>query len=184
VLVKGSVALDDEGSPQVSPSLIGVTSVAHLREAAHVLLEECFGPVALVVPYDSDEEVEDLLAGLEGALTVSIHTSRDTDGSQGSRYQRLVELAQQHAGRVVFNSWPTGVAVTHAQHHGGHYPAATSVHTSVGTSAAWRFLRPVIFQDAPEELLPPALRESNPLRLPRTINGEPEQQSDTRSETE
>ena len=29
-------------------------------------------------------------------------------------------------GRVVFNGWPTGVAVTWAQHHGGPFPATTA----------------------------------------------------------
>lgn len=171
VLVKGSVTMDD-GTQRVSPGLIGVASVAQLREGSDALLEECFGPTALVVPYDTEEEVAELLAGLDGVLTVSIHTSRAGGGS--ARYQRLVELAQQRAGRVVFNGWPTGVAVTHAQNHGGPYPAATTVHTSVGTGAVWRFLRPVVFQDAPEELLPPALQEGNPLRVPRVIDGEPE----------
>ncbi|MFI0820830.1 aldehyde dehydrogenase (NADP(+)) [Streptomyces sp. NPDC021098] len=170
VLVKGAVTRDDGGAPLVSPSLIGVTSVARLRDAAEVLLDECFGPAAVVVPHDSIEEAGDALASVEGALTVSIHTAGSADGG----CQRLVKLAQQRAGRVVFNAWPTGVAVTHAQNHGGPYPAATTVHTSVGTAAAWRFLRPVVFQDAPEDLLPPALRDDNPLRLLRTVNGQPE----------
>ncbi|MBR8640476.1 aldehyde dehydrogenase (NADP(+)) [Streptomyces tuirus] len=183
LLVKGLVATDDAGTRQVAPSLVSVASVAQLREAADVLLEECFGPAALVVLYDTEEEVEDLLAGLGGALTISIHTAREAGGTPGGeRYQRLVELAQQRAGRVVFNGWPTGVAVTHAQHHGGPYPAATSTQTSVGTGAVWRFLRPVVFQNTPDEFLPPALQEGNPLRVPRTIDGEPEQVSSTTTE--
>ncbi|MDI3406418.1 aldehyde dehydrogenase (NADP(+)) [Streptomyces cavernicola] len=173
VLVKGEVTVDDAGTALVSPSLIGVSSIAELREAADVLLEECFGPTALVVQYDSVHEVEEILAALEGALTVSIHTPKAAPEPQ-DEYGRLLELAQQRAGRVVFNAWPTGVAVTHAQHHGGPYPAATSAHTSVGTAAAQRFLRPVVFQNAPEAFLPPALQESNPLHVPRTVDGETE----------
>lgn len=54
------------------------------------------------------------------------------------------------AGRVVWNDWPTGLAVTTAQHHGGPHPATTSpLHTSVGTAAVTRFLRPVAFQSVP-----------------------------------
>jgi NADP-dependent aldehyde dehydrogenase len=57
-------------------------------------------------------------------------------------------------------------------HHGGPYPSSTSVaHTSVGTAAIRRFLRPVTYQDAPPGLLPPELREENPLRLPRRVDG-------------
>src|SRR3712207_8052727 len=51
-------------------------------------------------------------------------------------------------------------AVTFGMHHGGPFPATTSpLHTSVGMTAARRFTRPVAFQDAPEDVLPPELRE-------------------------
>jgi NADP-dependent aldehyde dehydrogenase len=56
--------------------------------------------------------------------------------------------------------------------HGGPYPSSTfAAHTSVGTAAIRRFLRPVTHQDAPAGLLPPELREDNPLRLPRRVDG-------------
>ncbi len=78
----------------------------------------------------------------------------------------------EKAGRVVWNGFPTGVAVTAAQHHGGPYPATTfPAHTSVGTAAITRFLRAVAFQDAPQELLPPELRDDNPLGLLRQVDG-------------
>jgi hypothetical protein len=73
----------------------------------------------------------------------------------GVRGAQLLELAAQRCGRIVFNEWPTGVSVTSAQQHGGPYPATTSVcHTSVGTAAIERFLRPVTYQNAPDALLP------------------------------
>ena len=60
-------------------------------------------------------------------------------------------------GRVIWNGWPTGVAVTWAQHHGGPFPATTSPHyTSVGATAIRRWLVPVTYQDFPDELLPAA----------------------------
>jgi NADP-dependent aldehyde dehydrogenase len=72
----------------------------------------------------------------------------------------------------VWNSWPTGVAVGWAMHHGGPYPATTApLHTSVGATAIDRFLRPVCFQDVPDALLPPALRDDNPLGIVRRIDG-------------
>jgi NADP-dependent aldehyde dehydrogenase len=78
----------------------------------------------------------------------------------------------ERVGRVVWNGWPTGVSVTYAQHHGGPYPATTSVQaTSVGTAAIDRFLRPITYQGAPEAVLPPALREDNPWHLPRRVDG-------------
>jgi len=76
---------------------------------------------------------------------------------------------------VIWNGWPTGVAVTHAMTHGGPYPATTaSLHTSVGSTAIRRFLRPVSFQSVPQSLLPRELRDGNPLGLPRRVNGAPE----------
>ena len=86
----------------------------------------------------------------------------------------MVTALGERAGRVVFNGFPTGVAVTFGMHHGGPFPATTSpLHTSVGMTAARRFLRPVAFQDAPEDVLPPELREDNPLGIRRRVDGRP-----------
>ncbi len=58
--------------------------------------------------------------------------------------------------------------------HGGPYPATTDVRfTSVGTAAIHRFVRPVCYQSLPDELLPPALQNANPLGLLRLVNGAP-----------
>ena len=72
---------------------------------------------------------------------------------------------------MLYGGWPTGVAVSWAQHHGGPYPSTTSVHTSVGTTAIRRWLRPVVYQTTPDALLPPALQEANPLGIPRRVDG-------------
>ena len=62
--------------------------------------------------------------------------------------------------------------MTYAQQHGGPYPATTVAgSTSVGTAAIGRFLRPVAYQGFPDERLPPALKEGNPLRLSRRVDG-------------
>ena len=45
--------------------------------------------------------------------------------------------------------------------HGGPFPATSApATTSVGTRAIERFLRPVVYQDVPEALLPPELRSA------------------------
>ena len=80
-------------------------------------------------------------------------------------------MLQRKAGRVLFAGWPTGVAVTWSQQHGGPWPATTSLHTSVGASAIRRFLRPIVFQDAPARLLPPVLRDDALAALPHRRNG-------------
>jgi NADP-dependent aldehyde dehydrogenase len=74
---------------------------------------------------------------------------------------------------VLWNQWPTGVSVIYAQQHGGPYPATTAPwSTSVGSAAIFRFMRPVAFQNFPAPLLPPALRDENPLGLLRLVDGE------------
>jgi NADP-dependent aldehyde dehydrogenase len=73
---------------------------------------------------------------------------------------------------VLHGGVPTGVAVGWAQQHGGPYPATTAPGTtSVGMHALDRFLRPVAYQDVPETLLPVWLRDDDPWRLPRRVDG-------------
>jgi NADP-dependent aldehyde dehydrogenase len=91
--------------------------------------------------------------------------------AEGEDVAELATTLAAIAGRVLFGGWPTGVAVTWSQQHGGPWPATTSIHTSVGASAARRFQRPLVFQDAPESVLPAALREANPLGIPRRVDG-------------
>lgn len=165
-----------EGDPSVSilaegAEVDGVRPVALLTDARAVaarpetLLEECFGPVTLIVRYDSEAELHDALATVPGSLTATLHAEPGEDAAA------TLDLLQERAGRVLFAGWPTGVAVTWSQQHGGPWPATTSLHTSVGASAIRRFLRPLAFQDAPEALLPEALRDEALLRLPHRRNG-------------
>ena len=56
--------------------------------------------------------------------------------------------------------------------HGGPYPATSdSRGTSVGTLAIHRFLRPVCYQNYPDEVLPEALQNANPLGIQRLVDG-------------
>jgi alpha-ketoglutaric semialdehyde dehydrogenase len=84
----------------------------------------------------------------------------------------LLPLLERKVGRILFNGFPTGVEVSHAMVHGGPFPATTDPRgTSVGATAIERFLRPVCYQDVPADLLPDALKDSNPLRLARLVDG-------------
>jgi len=134
------------------------------------LLEERFGPVVLFLTY---ADRDDLLAALErvgGQLTASVHAQ---PAQEGELLEALVAVLSQRAGRLVFDGFPTGVAVTFAMNHGGPFPATTAAgHTSVGMTAIRRFQRPVAFQDAPEAVLPLALRDGNPRGIWRRVNGE------------
>lgn len=135
------------------PGVLVADAQTALREV-DLLLTECFGPVGVVVEYGGTDELLAVLAALDGCLVGTVHADADEpDAAQ------IVGALTAIAGRVVWNGWPTGVAVTAGQHHGGPYPASTSaLHTSVGTTAIRRFQRPVAYQGFPPELLPPALR--------------------------
>ena len=161
VLAEGDDPLGDRPGPTVL-----ATTARDFRAATAELAAECFGPTALVVEYDDAAELPGLAAALEGQLTATVQ------GTEGDDVADLVAALAGRAGRVLWNEWPTGVSVTHAQQHGGPYPATTAPSTtSVGTAAITRFLRPVAYQNMPEQFLPEALREDNPLGIPRRVDG-------------
>ena len=145
------------------------TTVPELLARRDEILEECFGPVSIVVEYADESE---LFAGVEafgGNLTATIHGEADADADLAAK---LLPLLGDRAGRVIWNGWPTGVAVTWAMQHGGPFPATVgSNDTSVGVTAARRFQRPVSYQDTPDPLLPASLRTTNPLGLTRRLDG-------------
>ena len=122
--------------------------------------------MVLFLRYDSHEELMHALERMDGQLTGSLHAQ------PGEDVAAIVDLLAERAGRVVFDGFPTGVAVTYGMHHGGPFPATTSPpHTSVGMTAVHRFTRPVAYQNAPAELLPPELRDENPLGIWRRVDG-------------
>ena len=141
------------------------TDAAAIAERPDVLLEEVFGPATLLVAYDDEEQLLRAIAAVPGSLTATLHAEEHEE------VDALVDALTAVAGRVLFAGWPTGVAVTWSQHHGGPWPATTSLHTSVGATAIRRFLRPVAYQDAPQRLLPAPLRDEALARLPHRRNG-------------
>jgi acyl-CoA reductase-like NAD-dependent aldehyde dehydrogenase len=130
------------------------------------LSEEHFGPLSVVITCPAGRMAE-VAAGLAGSLTATVH-------AEAAEYDGLADLLATlaaRAGRIVFDGFPTGVAVVPSMHHGGPYPASSSsLHTSVGMTAIRRFLRPVAYQNAPQALLPPELRDSNPSGIRRLVD--------------
>ena len=84
-----------------------------------LLHEEIFGPATLLVQCASADEMIALAAGLDGQLTGTIHAEPEDEGLS----ERLLQVLQEKAGRIVWNSYPTGVEVSPSMHHGGPYPA-------------------------------------------------------------
>lgn len=148
-----------------SPTLV-VTDLDTLVRHRDTLLDEAFGPLSVVVRYEPGTALAGTLAGLiDGSLTAGVHTGT---GEDSPWLRELVAVLRDRAGRLLFNGWPTGVAVTPAMQHGGPWPATTNpTTTSVGTAAIDRFLRPVTYQDCPPQLLPEPLRDDNPWGVPQ-----------------
>ncbi|MEH6434202.1 aldehyde dehydrogenase (NADP(+)) [Massilia sp. DD77] len=132
------------------------------------LEEEIFGPTSVIIACRGEAELLAVTRHLEGQLTATVHA---TDADHGIA-AALLPLLERKVGRILFNGFPTGVEVAHAMVHGGPFPAtADSRSTSVGATAIERFLRPVCYQDVPAGLLPEALRDENPLKLARMVDG-------------
>ncbi|WP_226961465.1 MULTISPECIES: aldehyde dehydrogenase (NADP(+)) [Streptomyces] len=170
--VAAPVAAGEGEGRTVAAGFLTVDGERLLTGGEHdLLLEECFGPVTVIVRYADTAQLTALLARFPGNLTATLHLgAAEAEDPNGRGAALLAELTPL-AGRVLVGGWPTGVAVTPAQHHGGPYPASTSSSTSVGATAIERWLRPVSYQNAPEALLPPELRDDNPLGVPRRVNG-------------
>ena len=114
------------------------------------------------------------LNGLHGQLTATIIG----EPADFQAFAELTPLLEQKVGRILLNGYPTGVEVCDSMVHGGPYPATSDARgTSVGTLAIDRFLRPVCFQNYPDSLLPEPLKNANPLRIQRLVDGKPSREA-------
>jgi 2,5-dioxopentanoate dehydrogenase len=148
-------------------ALFQVQARHFIRDAA--LADEVFGPASLVIRCQDAAELAQVLEGLEGQLTATLHI----DASDHAAAAPLLPILERKVGRILVNGWPTGVEVSAAMVHGGPYPATSDSRvTSVGTRAIERFLRPVCYQDVPQELLPPELRDAGEPPLRRLVDGQ------------
>lgn len=134
----------------VEPSLYATTADVFLADIDELGAER-FGPSALIVGYRDPGELSTIARAVGGTLTSTFQA--ESAGDDG--LDVLVAEAIRHSGRLVWNGWPTGVAVSPAMTHGGPYPASTAAaSTSVGTAAIDRFLRPVTLQGFPDDADP------------------------------
>ena len=153
------------GHAAISPGLFETDAATFRRE--HALQEEAFGPGAVIVHCNSLDDAIACVDALEGNLTGTIHTTpADPDA------KKVIRHLEQKVGRIIVNGYPTGVEVCNAIVHGGPYPATTDpATTSVGAAAIRRWVRMTAWQDTPDNLLPPALQNANPLKIQRVVNG-------------
>ncbi len=155
-------SVNNEAGCQVEPVVLKTDLNSFSNEPR--MSSEIFGPATLLVSYQDRGDLLTVANELEGQLTVSLFGNEESlSGSE-----KLIDILETKAGRMLFNQFPTGVEVCESIVHGGPYPATTdSRTTSVGTGAILRFARPLCFQGFPDEILPDELKESNPLEIRR-----------------
>ena len=165
----GSAQQGNQAQPQLFKA-----DVSLLVNGDEVLQEEVFGPTTVFVEVADQAQLSAALNGLRGQLTATI-IGEPADLEQ---FTELTPLLEQKVGRILLNGYPTGVEVCDSMVHGGPYPATSDARgTSVGTLAIDRFLRPVCFQNYPDSLLPEALKNGNPLRIQRLVDGQPSREA-------
>ncbi len=144
---------DRSGSISAAAALFRCSSDTFRRQSS--LHEEIFGPATLLIACRDLQDMTATVAALEGQLTGTIHQ----ESGDLQMAADLLQVMEERVGRIVFDGFPTGVEVGPAIVHGGPWPATTdSRFTSVGTGAIRRWLRPVCWQNAPQGVLPAALR--------------------------
>ncbi|MEU0851283.1 aldehyde dehydrogenase (NADP(+)) [Streptomyces flaveolus] len=147
--------------------LLEVTGQQLLAEPT--LREEVFGPTLLLVRVADTEELLETARAFRGQLSATLHA----DSADRPVAERLLPILERRTGRIVFNAFSIPQEVSYASTHGGPFPATSdSRFTSVGMGAIDRFIRPVTYQNFPDDLLPQSLREDNPLDLWRLVDGE------------
>lgn len=165
------------GIPAASPTPRHATpallEASPAQIAAHALLrDEIFGPAAILIPASSIDDGQSspkdrIASGWNGlpqiytripALTWSVFA--EPSDFDDPRFQNLIDSMSDHAGRLIFNGVPTGLRVGHATVHGGPMTASNRADTTaVGPRAIGRFCRPICYQNFPQPLLPPELRD-------------------------
>ncbi len=149
----------------------GMTTIATTTAANFIsnplLHQEVFGPFSLVVKCRDLSEMLELTQYIEGQLTCTLMaTDEDLRNNMD-----LIDAVKNICGRFIINGVPTGVEVCLAMQHGGPFPATTdSRFGSVGADAIKRFVRPLSFQNWPDEFLPQELKRGNLLGIQRKVN--------------
>jgi NADP-dependent aldehyde dehydrogenase len=150
----------------VTPTLLTVKADAVLH--SNFQIEEIFGPSSIIIVAKDVSQMEQLAHFFSGHLTASLFGLNAGKPAQ----VRLLNILTQKVGRLIVDGFPTGVEVCHSMVHGGPFPSTTFAgSTSVGTSAIYRFTRPLCFQGFPHHLLPDELKDDNPLGIMRRIDG-------------
>jgi alpha-ketoglutaric semialdehyde dehydrogenase len=149
-----------------SAALLQVSATDFINDSG--LQHEIFGPASMIIKCKNETDLQEAIHSLQGQLTGTVFATNEDI----KNFADCINELSDKVGRVVYNNVPTGVEVCHAMVHGGPFPATTDARsTSVGADAIKRFVRPICLQDCPQEFLPDALKNENPLHIMRKVNG-------------
>lgn len=116
--------------------------------------QEVFGPFAIIIKCKDHTQIEQIIQSLSGQLTATIWSEPEDPAND-----KIIDILEQSAGRLVWNGVPTGVEVCDAQMHGGPFPATSHpFFGAVGLRSMKRWCRPIAYQNFPAELLPLELK--------------------------
>lgn len=164
--ISSMVLISSSDHSKAQPQLFTVDAQHFLKNPS--LQNEIFGPATLVIFNQNMDQLYEVIENLEGQLTATIHSVDE----ESSYLTKLIEILSNKVGRIIFGGYPTGVEVCPSMQHGGPFPSTTDARsTSVGTAAIYRFVRPVAYQNFPDNLLPDELKDDNRLSILRLVNG-------------
>lgn len=164
-LIAESTVVNQELQSQSVARIATVSAATFLMNKG--LQQEVFGPYSLIVVAEDAAELTAVVESLEGQLTATIMSEKN----ELEDYSELINKLSDKTGRMLLNGVPTGVEVCAAMQHGGPYPSTNdSRFTSVGSTAVYRFVRPMAWQDWDDHLLPDALKAQNPLGIYRLMD--------------
>jgi len=150
MLAEGAVPAGPVTRGMVRP-MFAETDDAHLP-APPLLDDACRSPAGLLVRCRDAHAMLAVAARLGRQHAAVLHIGGDDMALAG----RLLPRLQRMAGQIGINSTV----------------APPAWHVAAASHAIERFLRPVVYQDAPPILLPAALQDDNPLHLWRAVDGE------------
>ena len=158
----------DDDRISVRPTLFKIDAATFVKHAG-LFQTEVFGPCSLLVVADDVAQMQHVLRQLDGQLTGCLYA----DAADADAYATLEPALRRKVGRLLNDQMPTGVAVSAAMNHGGPYPATGHPgFTAVGLPAsARRFSLLASYDNVADDRLPPELRNANPNRIWRFVDG-------------
>lgn len=150
-LLAEGAAPDGQAMRGMVRAMFAETDGAHLP-APPLLDDACRSPAGLLVRCRDPQAILDTATRLGRQHAAVLHIG----GGDMALARGLLPRLQRMAGQIGINS----------------SEAPPAWHVAAASHAIGRFLRPVVYQDAPPILLPAALQDDNPLRLWRAVDGE------------